>query len=57
MLVRPVLPGLKLLLTHFCYPGAMESTWALETEQSFVQVCLVIINKQINAYETVLQLR
>lgn len=56
MLVRPVLPGLNLLLTPFCYPGAMESTWALETEQSFVRVCLVI-NKQINSYETVLKLR
>lgn len=48
---------LKLLLIAFCYPGSMESTWALEADQSFVQVCHVIINELINFSETVLQLK
>lgn len=36
---------------HSCYPETMKSTWALEIDQSFIQVCHVTFNKLLHFSE------
>lgn len=41
----------KCPLITSCYPGTMESTWSLETDQGFVRVCYLTFDKLLSFSE------